>query len=189
MTPDQIKIATVIAHHTAKRYAVLHRMDAADLAQEGLLALHRFRHRYDPTRGTWRQFARLWVTQGIRRAGAIQGRLIRIPEHEQQKARDERRMLPDAPISLDAPTETGSGMDYRDESPDALALCELAELPGVVSRALDALPHDLAIAVRGFYIDEMSMTSIGRAVGSPHSTIANRIQAALPLLRVSLEAA
>ena len=70
MSPEQLAAAQRIARRIAERYSLLYRKDASDLAQAGLLALWRRRDRYDSARAPWRVFARLWLTQGIRREGA-----------------------------------------------------------------------------------------------------------------------
>ena len=170
MTPDQLAIAHQLARTMASRYGRLCRSDPADFAQAGLLALVRRAHCYNPARGTWRAFCRVWLRQGMARYGAQSARLIRIGETSMRAMVQAHVRLPDDPIHFSEIGEAGP-VDYADPAPNAEDVLHDHDRARTVRAAVDALPARPRDVVRAMFWGDMDGAAVARSIGGSKQSV------------------
>ena len=86
---DRIVLANLrLAVHVARRYVRrgnAHGLELLDLIQEGNLGLLRAAEKFESGYGSFTTFAMPWIRQKLDRALTVQGRVVRIPVHVQEK--------------------------------------------------------------------------------------------------------
>ena len=153
MTPDQVESARPQAKYLARKYGRMYRMEPCDLEQAALLGLFIARSKFNPARSSWPTFARVYMLGAIRRYCMKHARVIRIPEHERQQARNDGRALPPDTVSMDLQDDDGNPYMSRLGSTDGVAVIEHRDMVRALHSALAKLPANERTMIEERYLD------------------------------------
>ncbi|MFN3649781.1 MAG: sigma-70 family RNA polymerase sigma factor [Armatimonadota bacterium] len=161
---------------TVSRYLCQHSLLGAereDLVSWGLIGLLAAARAFDPGRA--RQFSTLAVV-------SIERQVIR----GARRARRGQASL----VSFDAPpSAAGTGGPSWESVPDERSDRELArvERSALLREAMDQLSPDQRALIQSHFFQGRSLTDLACEAGLPYYTLANRLRAALRVLRANLE--
>ena len=183
MTPDQVDHAQSRAGWYGRRYARMYRMEPSDVIQAGLLGLLSAAHRFDPARSGWRTFADVYILAAIRRYCAYHARVVKIPEHERQQARNEGRHIPPDSVSMDETDEEGKPYMLHIGAVDGIAELERRDIHRRLHAALNRLDEEGRAIIDVQFFDGRTQAEITGTHGRTRSIVQLKTKQAMSQLR------